>query len=299
MKLAGKVAIVTGSTRGIGKAIAMKLASEGAAIVVTARHIEQAHQVVDEIKNQGGTAIAFKTDVANRADVHNLIKGTLEYFKSIHIFVNNAGIGRPAPFLEVTEEDWDAVIDVDLKGVFNCTQEVLSHMIEQRYGKIINISSVGGVGFPRTDLASYGPAKAGVIMLTKITAMVAGPYGINVNCIAPGLIRGGTRMSAGYLGYTVGKLYDWAVAHFAERVAAVKGGQRLTYRELGEKANQLGNALLALGLKKGDRVGTLTTNSIESLVLDYGLAKAGLCQAILHEGIVINDVISFFAGISP
>ena len=188
MKLTGKVAIVTGSSRGIGKAIAMSFASEGAAVVVTARHIEQVHQVVDEIKNKGGTAIAFKTDVANRADVHNLIKGTLENFKSIHIFVNNAGIGRPAPFLEVTEEDWDAVLDIDLKGVFNCTQAVLSHMMEQRYGKIINISSVGGVGFPRTDLASYGPAKAGVIMLTKITAMEAGPYGINVNCIAPGLI---------------------------------------------------------------------------------------------------------------
>ena len=188
MKLTGKVAIVTGSTRNIGKAIAMKFASEGAAVVVTARHIEPAHQVVDEIKNQGGTAIAFKTDVANRADVNNLIKGTLENFKSIHIFVNNAGIGRPAPFLEVTEEDWDAVLDIDLKGVFNCTQEVLSHMMEQRYGKIINISSVGGVGFPRTDLASYGPAKAGVIMLTKITALAAGPYGINVNCIAPGRI---------------------------------------------------------------------------------------------------------------
>ena len=189
MKLNDKVAIVTGSTRGIGKAIAMKFAAEGAAVVVTARHIEQAQQVVNEIKNQGGKAIAFKTDVANRADVHNLVKGTLEHFKSIHILVNNAGIGRPAPFLEVTEEDWDAVIDVDLKGVFNCTQEVLGHMMKQQYGKVINISSVGGVGFPRTDLASYGPAKAGVIMLTKITAMAAGPYGINVNCIAPGLIR--------------------------------------------------------------------------------------------------------------
>ena len=188
MKLTGKVAIVTGSTRGIGKAIAMKFASEGAAVVVTSRHIEPAHQVVDEIKNQGGTAIAFKTDVANRADVNNLIKGTLENFKSIHIFVNNAAIGRGAPFMEVTEEDWDAVTDVCLKGVFNCTQEVLSHMMEQRYGKIINISSVGGVGFPRTDIAAYGPAKAGVVMLTKITAMEAGPYGINVNCIAPGRI---------------------------------------------------------------------------------------------------------------
>lgn len=223
MKLTGKVAIVTGSTRGIGKAIAMKFASEGAAVVVTARHIEQAHQVVDEIKDQGGTAIAFKTDVANRADVHNLIKGTLENFKSIHIFVNNAGIGRPAPFLEVTEEDWDAVLDIDLKGVFNCTQAVLSHMMEQRYGKIINISSVGGVGFPRTDLASYGPAKAGVIMLTKTTALVAGPYGINVNCIAPGLIR--TEMTYPQRGKKVTEFTKKLIEGRDERAALGRIGQ--------------------------------------------------------------------------
>ncbi len=223
MKLTGKVAIVTGSSRGIGKAIAMSFASEGAAVVVTARHIEQAHQVVDEIKNQGGTAIAFKTDVANRADVHNLIKGTLENFKSIHIFVNNAGIGRPAPFLEVTEEDWDAVIDIDLKGVFNGTQAVLSHMMEQRYGKIINISSVGGVGFPRTDMASYGPAKAGVIMLTKITALEAGPYGINVNCIAPGLIR--TEMTYPQRGKKVTEFTKKLIEGKDERAALGRIGQ--------------------------------------------------------------------------
>jgi len=186
VKLTGKVAIVTGSTRGIGKAIAMSFASDGAAVVVTARHIEQANQVVDEIKNQGGTAIAIKADVANRADVHNLVKSTLENFKAIHILVNNAGITRHVPLLEMTEEDWDVVLDVDLKGVFNCTQAVLGHMMEQRYGKIINISSVAGVGFPGS--ANYGAAKAGVIQLTKVTAVEAGPYGINVNSIAPGLI---------------------------------------------------------------------------------------------------------------
>ncbi len=188
MKLTGKVVIVTGSTRGIGKAIAMSFASDGAAVVVTARHIEQGHQVVDEIKNQGGTAIAFKADVANRADVHNLVKSALENFKAIHILVNNAGITRRAPLLEMTEEDWDIVLDVDLKGVFNCTQAVLGHMMEQRYGKIINISSVAGTGTSSGATADYAAAKAGVIQLTKNTAMVAGPYGINVNSIAPGLI---------------------------------------------------------------------------------------------------------------
>ena len=188
MKLFGKVAIVTGSARGIGKAIAMGFASEGATVVVTDILIEQAHQVVDEIKNQGGTAIAFKADVASRADVHNLVKSTLENFKTIHILVNNAGITRRASFLEMTEEDWDIVLDVDLKGVFNCTQAVLGHMMEQRYGKIVNISSVSGVGVASTNMANYGAAKAGVIQLTKVTAMVAGPYGINVNDIAPGTV---------------------------------------------------------------------------------------------------------------
>ena len=188
MKLTGKVAIVTGSARGIGKAIAMSFASEGAAVVVADILIEQARQVVNEIKNQGGTAIAFKADVANRADVQNLVKNTLGNFKAIHILVNNAGIIRRAPLLEITEEDWDAVLDVDLKGVFNCTQAVLGHMMEQRYGKIINISSVAGTGTSSGATADYAAAKAGVIQLTKNTAMVAGPYGINVNSIAPGLI---------------------------------------------------------------------------------------------------------------
>jgi len=189
MKLGGKVAIVTGSTRGIGKAIAMNFASEGAAVVVTGRYVEQARQVVNEIKNQGGTAIAIKADVANRADVHNLVKSTLENFKAIHILVNNAGILRGAPLIRMTEEDWDVVLDVDLKGVFNCTQAVLGHMMEQRYGKIINISSICGFGAYFVGLAHYAAAKGGVIQLTKATAMEAGPYGINVNSIAPGTIR--------------------------------------------------------------------------------------------------------------
>ncbi len=188
MKLTGKVAIVTGSGQGIGKAIATKFASEGAAVVVCARSIDKVHQVVDEIKNQGGTALALRTDVANRADVHNLVKSTLENFKAIHILVNNAAIRRPAPLVEMTEEDWDVVLDVDLKGVFNCTQAVLGHMMQQRYGKIINISSILGLGVPRVGVGNYGAAKAGVIQLTKVTAMEAGSYGINVNAIAPGLV---------------------------------------------------------------------------------------------------------------
>ena len=119
-------------------------------------------------------------------DVQDLVKSTLENFKGIHVLVNNAGITRRKLLLELTEEDWDVVQDINLKGVFNCTQAVLGHMMEQRYGKIINISSIGGYGVPHLNMANYESAKAGVIQLTRITAWEAGPYGINVNCIAPG-----------------------------------------------------------------------------------------------------------------
>ena len=188
MKLAGKVAIVTGSARGIGKAIALRFASEGATIVVDDIRMKQARQTAEEINSQGGKAIAIKADVSIRAEVDNLVKTTLEKFKAIHILVNNAGISRPVPLLQMTEEDWDDVLAVNLKGVFNCTQAVLGHMEKQRYGKIINISSMAGLGVTDVRLTSYSSAKAGVIQLTKVSAVEGGPYGINVNCIAPGLI---------------------------------------------------------------------------------------------------------------
>jgi NAD(P)-dependent dehydrogenase (short-subunit alcohol dehydrogenase family) len=187
-KLKDKVAIVTGSARGIGKAIAIKFASEGASVVVTDILIEQARNVADEIKDLGGMAIAIKADVTSRSDIQNLVKETLDNFKAIHILMNDAAITRHAPLLEITEEEWDAVIDVDLKGVFNCTQAVLGHMMEQQYGKIVNIASAAG-GFNFSGgMANYASAKAGVIQLTINTAVEAGRYGINVNAILPGSV---------------------------------------------------------------------------------------------------------------
>ncbi len=189
MKLSGRVAIVTGAAQGIGEAMAKRLASEGAAVVVADINIEKARRVADEIKGQERVAIAFKVDVANRVEVQDMVRTTMENFGAMHILVNNAGIVRHAPLLEITEEDWDIVLNVNLKGVFNCTQAVLPHMIEQRYGKIINISSVAGIGhYGRGGLASYAASKAGVIQLTKATAREVGQYGINVNCICPGMI---------------------------------------------------------------------------------------------------------------
>jgi len=188
MKLKDKVAIVTGAGQGIGEAIAKKLACEGASIMVDDVNIEEANRVVQEIKTQSGNAVAFKADVNRRDEVQNLVDTTLELFKGIHILVNNAGIRRNRPLLELTEEDWDLVVDVDLKGVFNCTQAVLKHMMAQQYGKIVNISSLAGIGSTNEIAANYSAAKAGVVALTKVTAKEAGPYGINVNCVAPGFI---------------------------------------------------------------------------------------------------------------
>jgi 3-oxoacyl-[acyl-carrier protein] reductase len=188
MKLKDKVAIITGSGSGIGEGIAKKLASEGAAIVVWDINIEAASSVAQEIKEQGGNALALKADVSRIKEVDDSVKKALEVFGAVHILVNNAGITRHKPILELTEEDWDIVLAVNLKGVFNCTQAVLRPMMSQRYGKIINISSVAGVGAPNNNMANYTAAKAGVIGLTKVTAREAGPYGINVNSVAPGVI---------------------------------------------------------------------------------------------------------------
>ncbi len=186
MLLEDKVAIVTGSARGIGEAIARKLAAEGASVVVNALHIEGANLVAQEIQDQGGKAIAIKADVSQKAEVQDMVAKTLDSFGAIHILVDNAAIVRFIPTLETTEKDWDAVHNVDLKGTFFCIQAVLPQMMKQKYGKIINVSSVGALGVDSPNVAAYAAAKGGVISLTKFIAREAGPYGINVNCITPG-----------------------------------------------------------------------------------------------------------------
>jgi 3-oxoacyl-[acyl-carrier protein] reductase len=187
MKLVGKVAVVTGGGRGLGRETAMLLAYEGAKVVVDDIDDEPMCRVVEEIGSKGGSAIGFKADVANRLDVQKLVQAAIENYGGIHIMVNNAGIRRSGTLLQISEEDWDIVLNVDLKGVFNCIQAVAHQMMEQRYGKIINISSVSGTGTSNAP-ASYAAAKGGVIQLTKVAARELGPYGINVNCIAPGRI---------------------------------------------------------------------------------------------------------------
>jgi 3-oxoacyl-[acyl-carrier protein] reductase len=168
------------------------MACEGASVVVTDVNLENIEKVVNEIKEKGGTAIGFKADVTKRSEVRELMETAVKKYGQIHILVNNAIARRNrASFLEMTDEDWDVVLAVGLKGVFNCIQAVAGYMMEQRYGKIINISSGAGMGNspPLNECnANYAATKAGVIQLTKTFARELGPYGINVNSIAPGTI---------------------------------------------------------------------------------------------------------------
>ncbi len=187
-KLDHKVAIITGGGTGIGQSIALEFAKEGADVVVCSRNMANLGKVVEEIKALGRRSLAIATDVGVKEQVQNMVKQTVDKFSRVDILVNNAGVLRRGPLLEVTEQDWDEVMDTDLKGVFLCTQAVAKRMIEQKYGKIINISSICGRGGALPRLSSYSAAKAGVIQLTKSAALELSPYGININAIAPGAV---------------------------------------------------------------------------------------------------------------
>jgi len=187
--LQDKVAIVTGASRGIGKAIALELAQEGATVVVNyAKSSTAADAVVDEISAAGGQAIALQADVAKSEEVDNLVDTTKEKFGHIDVLVNNAGITRDTLMLRMKLEDWQAVIDLNLTGVFLCTRAVSKLMLKQKSGRIINIASVSGLmGNP--GQANYSAAKAGVIGLTKTLAKEFASRGITVNVVAPGFIE--------------------------------------------------------------------------------------------------------------
>ena len=187
-RLEGKVAIVTGAGRGIGAEIARTFAREGAGVVIASLIREEIDQVAEELRKAGHTALPLQTDVTVKAEIASMVQRTQEEFGRIDILVNNAGTIRPAGFLETTEADWDTIQTVDLKGLFLCTQAVAPHMIRQRYGKIVNISSMAAHGWYMPGFASYCAAKAAVNNLTTYTARELGEYGINVNAVAPGEI---------------------------------------------------------------------------------------------------------------
>lgn len=195
MDLTDKVGVVTGSSRGIGRAIALKLAGLGARMVVNYnRSAEAAEQVVEEIKAAGGEAIAIQADVSQFDEAQALIKTALDTYGRLDILVNNAGINRDTLLMRMKEEDWDLVLDTNLKGAFNCTKAVQRAMMKQRYGRIVNISSVAGLaGNP--GQANYSAAKAGLVGFARAVAKEIGSRGITVNVVAPGFIE--TDMTAG------------------------------------------------------------------------------------------------------
>lgn len=187
--LKGKTAIVTGAGRGIGKAIAIKLASYGANVVINdIAQSEDADKTSAEIRELGVNSICVKGDVRNIEDVKNLIDSTVKEFGAIDIFVNNAGITRDGLMLRMSEEDWDMVMDINLKGAFNCIKTVARPMMKSRKGSIINIASVVGVT-GNAGQANYSASKAGLIGLTKTTAKEFSSRGIRCNAVAPGFIQ--------------------------------------------------------------------------------------------------------------
>ena len=187
--LKGKTAIVTGSGRGIGKSIALKLASYGANIVINdIPQSDYADETCEEIKALGVKSIVIKGDVRNKDDVDALIKGALDEFGKIDIFVNNAGVTRDGLMIRMSEDDWDLVMDINLKGAFNCIKAVARPMMKQRSGAIVNIASIVGV-MGNAGQANYVASKAGLIGLTKTTAKEFASRGIRCIAVAPGFIR--------------------------------------------------------------------------------------------------------------
>jgi 3-oxoacyl-[acyl-carrier protein] reductase len=189
MKFDGKTAIVTGASRGIGRAIAVQLASEGARVVINYhRNKEAADEVIQTINESGGQAVAFQADVGEFDQAEKLIKFAIQQFDDLHILVNNAGITRDGLIMMMPEEDWDRVIQTNLKSTFNCSKVAVRHMIRRRYGRIINITSVSGQ-MGNAGQTNYSASKAGQIGFTKALAREVARRNITVNAIAPGFIE--------------------------------------------------------------------------------------------------------------
>ncbi|MBZ9569773.1 SDR family oxidoreductase [Patescibacteria group bacterium] len=191
MDLKDKVAIITGARRGMGRTHALVLAKAGAKVVVSDISEKDCQKVVEEIKKGGGQALAIKCDVSKKEEVDEMVKKTVEEFGKVDILVNNAGIAQFKPFLELTEEEWDRTLDINLKGYFLCAQAAAKEMAKQKSGVIINIASVAmgqqGIGFP--NIVHYCASKGGIAAMTEALAVELAPHNIRVNTIAPGMIE--------------------------------------------------------------------------------------------------------------
>lgn len=189
--LKDKVAIITGARRGMGRADALLLAKAGARVLVSDISLEECQKVVGEIKESGGEAVAVKCDVANKKEVDEMVKEIMDKWGRVDILINNAGIAEFASFLEMTEEQWDRTLDINLKGYFLCAQACARQMAKQKSGVIINIASVAmgqqGIGFPA--IVHYCASKGGIAAMTEALALELAPYNIRVNAIAPGMIE--------------------------------------------------------------------------------------------------------------
>ncbi len=189
--LLDKVAIITGARRGMGRTHALALANRGVKIVVSDVSQGDCQKVVDEIHQAGGDAMAIECNVTDKEDIHRMISRTLDRYGRIDILINNAGVVQFKPFLELTEEEWDATLDVNLKGYFLCAQAAAREMAKRQSGVIVNIASVAmgqvGVGFPQ--IVHYCASKGGIVAMTEALAVELAPLGIRVNAIAPGMVE--------------------------------------------------------------------------------------------------------------
>jgi len=198
MNLSGKISLVTGGGRGLGRAIALALGRNGSDVTVCDIKAEDAERVAEEIRSMGRKALSFHVDVSKSGEVNAMVEKVLAQFGKIDILVNNAGICKVASIEETTEEDWDRIMAVNLKGVFLCSKAVMAVMKKQRSGRIVNMGSLAGkVGGVATG-ANYAASKAGVMCFTKSLAKELAPYGVTVNALAPGVIE--TDMTHGITG---------------------------------------------------------------------------------------------------
>ena len=195
MSLSGRVALVTGASQGIGRACALKLASSGAAVAVAARNQEKLNEVVRQINASGGKAAAFPVDVADEEQIKTAFKAVLSQFGNIDILVNNAGITRDQLVMRMKRADWDAVINTNLTSAYLCVQQAIGSMLKQRWGRIINVTSIFGQ-MGQAGQANYASSKAGLIGLTMAIAREVASRNITCNAVAPGFIE--TAMTAGF-----------------------------------------------------------------------------------------------------
>jgi len=188
MRLKDKIALVTGSSRGVGRAVALGFAKEGAKVTVNYTSNEKAaKEVVEAIESMGSKAVAVKADVAQKSDAENLVATTIDTFGGLDILVNNAGFTRPALMIKMTEDEWDQVVDIHLKGAFLCSQAAAVHMKEQKRGKIINVMSVAGL-VGTVGQINYSAAKGGILSMTKSMARELARYSICANVISLGIV---------------------------------------------------------------------------------------------------------------